>query len=89
MNVNLTPELEALVIQKVQSGMYNSASEVVRHALRLLSEQDEYRRARLDELRFEVMRGIDGSENGLAGPIDFEAIKAEGRKQRAARKTQK
>jgi len=33
MNVSLTPELEHLVNQKVESGMYNSASEVVREAL--------------------------------------------------------
>jgi len=38
MNVNLTPQLEALVRQKVESGLYGSASEVVREALRLLDE---------------------------------------------------
>ena len=41
MNVSLTPELETLVNEKVKSGDYNSASEVVREALRLLKEQDE------------------------------------------------
>jgi antitoxin ParD1/3/4 len=35
MNVSLTPELEQFVQTKVQSGRYNSASEVVREALRL------------------------------------------------------
>jgi putative addiction module CopG family antidote len=39
MNVNLTPELETLVRRKVASGMYTSASEVVREALRLMEEQ--------------------------------------------------
>ena len=38
MNVNLTPELEALVQSKVASGLYNNQSEVVREALRLLEE---------------------------------------------------
>lgn len=38
MNVNLTPQLEALVKQKVASGLYSSASEVVREALRLMEE---------------------------------------------------
>jgi antitoxin ParD1/3/4 len=33
MNVNLTPQLEELVRSKVATGMYNSASEVVRDAL--------------------------------------------------------
>ena len=39
-NVSLTPELEALVDQKVASGRYRSASEVVRAALRLLDERE-------------------------------------------------
>ena len=51
MNVNLTPQLEALVRQKVESGLYGSASEVVREALRLLDEQDRLRAARLEQLR--------------------------------------
>ena len=46
MNVSLTPELEALVNEKVRSGLYQTASEVVREALRLLkSRDDETRRA--------------------------------------------
>ena len=46
MNVNLTPHLEAMVRQKVASGRYNNASEVVREALRLLEEQDNLHRLR-------------------------------------------
>ena len=46
MNVSLTPELEALVNDKVRSGLYQTASEVVREALRLLkSRDDEVQRA--------------------------------------------
>jgi antitoxin ParD1/3/4 len=46
MNVSLTPELEALVNEKVRSGLYGTASEVVREALRLLKQRDdEARRA--------------------------------------------
>ena len=43
MNVSLTPELEKFVGAKVKSGRYNSASEVVREALRLLEEHDRER----------------------------------------------
>ena len=64
MNVNLTPELENLINEKVTSGLYNSASEVVRDALRLLHEQDELRRIRQDELRKEIRRGINASAQG-------------------------
>lgn len=58
MNVSLTPELEALVNEKVLSGDYNSASEVVREALRLLKEEDELRKIRREEVRREVMKGV-------------------------------
>ena len=43
MNVSLTPELEKFVDGKVESGLYNNASEVVREGLRLLKEHDEIR----------------------------------------------
>ena len=49
MNVSLTPELERFVSGKVESGRYNSASEVVREALRLLEENDSARAAQLAE----------------------------------------
>ena len=47
MNVSLTPELDKFVAGKVDSGRYNSASEVVREALRLLEEHDRARSAQL------------------------------------------
>jgi antitoxin ParD1/3/4 len=40
LNVSLTPELTALIADKIKTGHYRSASEVVRAALRLLDEQD-------------------------------------------------
>ena len=43
MNVSLTPELEKFVDGKVESGLYNNASEVVREGLRLLKEHDDIR----------------------------------------------
>jgi antitoxin ParD1/3/4 len=48
-NVSLTPELEKFVSAKVECGRYNSASEVVREALRLLEEHDQARAAQLSE----------------------------------------
>src|SRR3954467_5664506 len=41
MNVSLTPQLEAMIRQRVESGRYNNASEVVREALRLLEEHEQ------------------------------------------------
>ncbi len=76
MNVNLTPHLEEMVRQKVNSGLYTSASEVVREALRLMDEQDHLRAARLAQLREDVHAGLD---SGPAAAWDAENVKREGR----------
>ena len=41
MNISLTPELESAVKQKVASGLYNNASEVIREALRITLKQEQ------------------------------------------------
>lgn len=64
MNVSLSPELEQLIEEKVKSGMYNSASEVIRAGLRLLKEQDELKQIRLRELKREVQEGLDEIKRG-------------------------
>jgi len=51
MNISLTPELEKFIQSKVDSKMYQTASEVVREALRLLAHQDQDRQVQLEELR--------------------------------------
>jgi antitoxin ParD1/3/4 len=58
MNVSLTPELEKLVQAKVQSGRYNSASEVVREALRLLEQHDNLRAAGLKEIQARMDKSL-------------------------------
>lgn len=59
MNVSLTPELEKFVNNKVESGRYNSASEVVREALRLLEQHDHARAAQLTEFNQELGRRLN------------------------------
>jgi antitoxin ParD1/3/4 len=71
-NVSLTPELEELIQERVRSGRYTSASEVVREALRLLQDRDELRRLRLDELRAKVAAGLDSLDRGEA--VDGDAV---------------
>ena len=83
MNISLTPHLEKLVQGKVESGLYNSASEVMREALRLMEERDQLRELRLEELRRAIQKGIDSGE---ATPLDMEEIKARGRMRLAARR---
>ncbi|NDY57081.1 type II toxin-antitoxin system ParD family antitoxin [Desulfovibrio sulfodismutans] len=82
MNVNLTPRLESLVKQKVASGLYNSASEVVREALRLMEAQDRLRTVALEQLRQDIREGL---ASGTSTPWDPEEIKKEGRMRRTAR----
>ena len=64
MNVNLTPELERLVQGKVESGLYNNQSEVVREALRLLVEQDRVRDQHIEHLKGALGRGIAEADRG-------------------------
>jgi antitoxin ParD1/3/4 len=64
MNVSLTPQLEQFVSAKVESGRYNSASEVVREALRLLEEHDSARSARLAEFNQELGRRLAALDRG-------------------------
>lgn len=71
MNVSLTPELEQFVQVKVQSGRYNSASEVVREALRLLEDQERVRVAQLAEFNQELGRRLASLDRGeRVDPID-------------------
>lgn len=64
MNVSLTPELEKLIADKVATGMYPSANEVVREALRLLERRDNDPQARLDDLRRDIEEGFAQIERG-------------------------
>ncbi len=60
MNVSLTPELVELVNDKVRTGMYQTASEVVREGLRLLRDRDQH----LDALRRDVAAGFEAVDRG-------------------------
>ncbi len=64
MNVSLTPELEAYVARKVETGRYNSASEVVREALRLLEERDHSREARIARFDRELQARLASLDRG-------------------------
>ena len=73
MNVSLTRELEQFIQGKVESGLYNNASEVIREGLRLLKEQDEARRA----WREQIERGWQQAQGGqvVDGPHVLAALK--------------
>lgn len=75
MNISVTPELEELIDRKVKTGMYNSASEVVREGLRLLKERDELIEARLREVKREVQRGYDSAADGTVAEWNVDQFK--------------
>ncbi len=94
MHVSLTPYLEELVRDKVKSGLYNSSSEVVREALRLMDERDRLRDMRLEELRKEIQIGIDQVERGESTEYTtetlhelFDDIRARGKERLEARRS--
>ncbi|MDR3674660.1 MAG: type II toxin-antitoxin system ParD family antitoxin [Acidobacteriota bacterium] len=88
MNVNLTPALEMLVQNKVKTGRYNSASEVVREALRLFEERDQIRQLQIQDLRKKINKGWASLERGegVDGQEFFRALATEERELAGKRK---
>jgi antitoxin ParD1/3/4 len=84
-NISLKPELERWIQQKVESGQYHSASEVVEDALQLLGDRDLFRAMKREALRQDLQQGIDSP---LAGFLDAEDIIRRGRERLLSRKVQ-
>ncbi|HPT26618.1 MAG TPA: type II toxin-antitoxin system ParD family antitoxin [Bryobacteraceae bacterium] len=76
-NVSLTPELEAFLQSRVRSGRYQSTSEVVREALRLLEDREQEREAALLELKAKLKRGAAQARRGdvLDGDAVFDELR--------------
>jgi antitoxin ParD1/3/4 len=73
MHVSLTPKLEEMVREKVESGLYNNASEVVRDALRLMATQDELYQLKLERLREAISAGRIDVASGRVTSLDTDA----------------
>jgi antitoxin ParD1/3/4 len=63
-NISITPELDAFLQDRVNSGRYQTTSEVVREALRLLERQEQERDAALYQLKAKLERGAGQAEDG-------------------------
>ncbi len=63
-NISLTPELGAFLQSRVKSGRYQTTSEVVREALRLLQNQEREREAGLKHLKEKLQRGAVQAQRG-------------------------
>jgi antitoxin ParD1/3/4 len=88
MNISLPRQLEEWIDERVKTGMYQSASEVVREALRLLREQEELKQLRVQELRRQLQVGVEQLDHGASRAFDQDVtaeVKRAGRKRRGSR----
>jgi len=87
-NIALTPHFDRFVQSKVESGRYQSASEVVRDGLRLLEEREEQRQQSIGRMRQEIEVGWQQSERGevVDGPAVFAEIRKLSRAKKAVAK---
>ena len=83
MNISLTLELEEFVESRVKSGHYQTTSEVMRAGLRLLIEQEEFREARLEELRTQIRIGLEQLDRGEG--VSAEEVREELNRRRTGR----
>ncbi len=70
MTISLTPELERLIASKVQSGQYDTASDVIREGLLRLETEDASPDAHLRELRREIALGVEQANSGSLRAFD-------------------
>jgi antitoxin ParD1/3/4 len=96
MNVNLGETLDRFVAELLESGLYQSQSEIIREGLRLLKEREDLRALRLSQLKAEVGKGIDDVRNGDFQTLDesslrkaFDDSKARGRTKLEAKKARR
>ena len=74
MHISLTDKLDQYVREKVATGLYNNASEVVREALRRQIKAEEAEEARLEVLRREIAVGWDQLDAGHVADFDPDAV---------------
>lgn len=71
MHISLTPELESRVKSKVESGLYNNSSEVIREALRFMDTHEEWiHEIKLSRLREQLRIGVDQLDRGQGVTIE-------------------
>ena len=72
MDITLQPEIEQFVREKITSGQYNSVNEAVNAGLKILMERELIYQGRFDQLRQEIIVGIEASERGEV--VDSETV---------------
>lgn len=74
MNISLTSELANMINEKVQSGMYNNASEVIREGLRTLIAKEKQQDMELQLIREHIMTGLTQSIKGEVSSVSVRDI---------------
>lgn len=82
LNVSLPAELENRVREHVASGLYGSASEVIREALRLFESYQAVQPAGLHILKTEIANGLADHQAGRLAKMNMSEIKTKGRTSR-------
>jgi antitoxin ParD1/3/4 len=78
MRITLPPDLEAMMQEKIEAGLFNSADEVIAAALTLMMELDDAQREKLARLRAAVQVGIDQADRGdFAEDFSIEKLQSE------------
>ena len=77
MNISLTRELEQYVQDKLSSGMYTSASEVIRTSLRLMHAQEGLQSQRVAQLNQAIDVGLEQLARGqkVEGSVSYQKMK--------------
>ncbi len=80
MNVNLGPVFDQFVADLVDTGYYQSQSEVLREGLRLLKEREDLKKMRLTDLRQAIAAGARQADRGefVDGPKTLASIRRRG-----------
>jgi antitoxin ParD1/3/4 len=80
MNVNLGPVFDEFVSELLETGLYQSQSEILREGLRLLKERQDFKNLQLSRLRAEVAQGAKQADRGefVDGPAAFASIRRTG-----------
>ena len=80
MNVNLGPVFDEFVSELLETGLYQSQSEILREGLRLLKERQDFKNLQLSRLRAEIAQGAEQADRGefVDGPAAFASIRRTG-----------
>ena len=75
MNISITSQSQRVIDERVRSGQYDSAEQVVEEALQLLASRDQLEAANVERLRHLAEEGLAEADRGECTPWDFEATR--------------